>query len=176
MYEYEYVQLLAALSLNSDLRRTRGTGKTHQKRCKLSSSRDATKVVYGTLSAVCRVTAGADARDCWFRLRVRVSGIGMMPQQQFGLVRFLQALCHLCCIAHKKNSFWPIVQLGKCLEAPLLPFFSSPIFRFSALAQNFSIDPIFCKADMGCLVHSRDVCKAAAVSVPCFQSDLVAEV
>ena len=42
----------------------------------------------------------------------------------------------------QKNSFWPIVQSVKCLKAPLLPFFSSPIFRFSALAQKISTDPI----------------------------------
>ena len=58
----------------------------------------------------------------------------------------------------------------------VLTFFSSPIFRHSVLAQFFSIDPTFGMADVGSLVHSRDGGKAAAVSVPCFQSDLVVEV
>ena len=55
-------------------------------------------------------------------------------------------------------------------------FVTDILFFCSILAQNFSIDPIFGKADMGSLVHPRDGGKAAAVSVPCFQSDLVAEV
>ena len=56
-------------------------------------------------------------------------------------------------------------------------FFVTDISLFCAtVAQNFSIDPTFGKAAMGSLVHPRDGGKAAAVSVPCFQSDLVAEV
>ena len=45
----------------------------------------------------------------------------------------------------------------------------------SAFAPNFSIDPLFGKADMGSLVPFRECDKARAVSVPSFEADLVAE-
>ena len=50
------------------------------------------------------------------------------------------------------------------------------MFRHSALAPNFSIDPIFRKGDMGSLVHSRECGEATAVSVASFHPDLVAEI
>ena len=60
------------------------------------------------------------------------------------------------------------------LEPPLPLNFSYRIFRHSALAPNFSFDPIFREGDMGSLVHSRECGEATAVSVT-FHPDLVAE-
>ena len=60
-------------------------------------------------------------------------------------------------------------QVNVCLGATLHPFFSSPIFRFSApliIARNFNFDLVFDKTDMGSLVHSRDGGEIAAVSIP----------
>lgn len=62
------------------------------------------------------------------------------------------------------------------LEAPLLTFFSRRVFRISALAQNFAIDPISSKPDMGSLLHSREGGYAAAIFVSSFESELIAEV
>ena len=45
-----------------------------------------------------------------------------------------------------------------------------------ALPPNFSINPLFGKADMSSLVHSRQCGKATAVSVTFFHPDLVAEI
>ena len=49
-------------------------------------------------------------------------------------------------------------------------------FRVFPLAQNAFVDPMFGKPDMGPLVHFREGSETAAVSVPSFESDLVAEV
>ena len=75
----------------------------------------------------------------------------------------------LGCITHKKK--WTIVESNKCLQAPLPPFFSLPVFRNSALAQTFPLIHYLAMADMGSLVHSRygGGNAAAAVSAPCFQ-------
>ena len=54
--------------------------------------------------------------------------------------------------------------------------FSCRTFRNSALAPNFSIDPIFGKADVSSLVHSRECVEAAAVCVPSLESELVVKV
>ena len=62
------------------------------------------------------------------------------------------------------------------LEPPLPLNFSLRIFRHSALAPNFSVDPIFGKGDMGSLVHSLECGEATAVSVTSFYPDLVAEI
>ena len=61
--------------------------------------------------------------------------------------------------------------LNEQLEAP-----KHLCFRDFPLAQNALIDPMFGKPDMGPLVHSRGGSETAAVSVPFFESDLVAEV
>ena len=65
-------------------------------------------------------------------------------------------------------------QSSRQLEPPLPLIFSCKIFGHSALAPNFSIDPLFGKADMGSLVHSRACGEATAVCV-IFHPDLVAE-
>ena len=70
---------------------------------------------------------------------------------------------HLCCSAHI-FFFLPILQAHRQLEPPLSLNFSCPIFRKSALAQNFSIDLLCGKVDRGSLVHSRECGKATAVS------------
>ena len=57
-----------------------------------------------------------------------------------------------------------------------LSFFCYRIFCNSALAPNFSINPLFGKADMGSLVHSRECGEPTAVSVTSFHPDLVAEI
>ena len=79
---------------------------------------------------------------------------------------------HLCCIPPEiifcKRS-------NRQLEPPLPINFSCWTFRNSALAPNFSFETWFGKADMGSLVHSRECGKAAAVSVPSFEADPVAE-
>ena len=67
-------------------------------------------------------------------------------------------------------------QSNRQLEPSLPLNFSCKMFRSSALAPNFSIDPLFCKADMGSLVHSRHCGKATVFSVPSFHPDLVAEI
>ena len=61
------------------------------------------------------------------------------------------------------------------LESPPPLNFSYRIFRHSALAPNFSFDPIFRKGDVGSLVHSRECREATAVSVTSYHPDLVAE-
>ena len=49
------------------------------------------------------------------------------------------------------------------------------VFRHSALAPNFSIDPIIRRGDMSSSVHSRECGEATAVSET-FRPDLVAEI
>ena len=61
------------------------------------------------------------------------------------------------CTAHKFYLFFlPILRSNRQLEPPLPLNFSYGIFRHSALATNFTIDPLFCKGDVGYLVQSRE--------------------
>ena len=80
-------------------------------------------------------------------------------------------LKHLCCSA-PIFFFLPNLCSNRQLEPPLPLNFSCKIFRRSALAPNFSFDPIFRKGDTGSLVHSRECGEATAVSVTSFHPDL----
>ena len=80
------------------------------------------------------------------------------------------------CVAVPTKTFLPNLRSNRQLEPPLPLNFFYRIFRRSALAPNFSIDPIFRKGDMGSLVHSRECGEPTAVSVTSFHPDLVAEI
>ena len=79
------------------------------------------------------------------------------------------------CVTVPTKKILPNLRSNRQLEPPLPLNFSSRIFRHSALAPNFSTDPIFRKGDTGSLVHSRECGKATAVSVTS-HPDLDAEI
>ena len=72
--------------------------------------------------------------------------------------------------------FLPNLRSNRQLEPPLPLNFYCRIFRNTALAPNFSINPLFGKADMGSLVHSSECGKSTAVFVTSFHPDVVAEI
>ena len=61
----------------------------------------------------------------------------------------------MCCIAHRKKKNADL-RSNRQLEAPVPLIFLCRIFRNSALAPKLSIDPLFGKADIGSMVHSRE--------------------
>ena len=81
------------------------------------------------------------------------------------------------CVAAPTTKAFRLPNLcsNRQLEPPLPLNFSCKIFRHSALAPNFTIDPIFRTGDVGSLVHPRECGEATAVSVT-FHPDLVAEI
>ena len=102
--------------------------------------------------------------------RPNISYHRYMAYIDYTLCYFFRFLCsffhvcilHLCCSAHQM--FLNMHSIRQ-LEPPLPLNFSYKIFGHSALAPNFSFDPIFCKGDTGSLVHSRECGEATAVSV-----------
>ena len=79
---------------------------------------------------------------------------------------------YLCYIAHKTKF---CKQSNRQLEAPLPLFFSCTIFRNSAVAPNFTFEPLFGRTGVASLVLSRECGNATALCMTSFESDPVAE-
>ena len=88
-----------------------------------------------------------------------------------GIESFERLVHQMCCSAHKTYFYQ---TTGTTSTSQFFPFLG--YFRHSALAPDFSIDPISRKGDIGFLVHSRESGEATAVSVTSFHQDLVAEI
>ena len=76
-----------------------------------------------------------------------------MPGNGGQNVRYIDISKHTCVALPTFLFFLPNLRSNRQLDAPLPLIFSRRIFRHSAPAPNFSIDP-FGKADMGFSVHS----------------------
>ena len=87
----------------------------------------------------------------------------------------LVALCKIMNAVFQKGPLWPNLRSNRQLKPPLPLNFACRIFRNSALAPNFTSNPLFGKADMGSLMHSHECSKATAVSEISFHPDLGAE-
>ena len=80
-------------------------------------------------------------------------------------------------VVRENGVLWRVSTVGasESMKADLCTFCC--VLRRTSHADGGScyVEPLFGKADMGSLVHSRECGKAAAVSVPSFEADLVAD-